>query len=476
MEDQSHSGKDRNIIKIIKRYLTLKITLAIILAVAITGTAFLFLYAKNHKGMIGVKALSAISSISKFLPIPQDEQKEIDVLNELVGEFSKNDDKERVFLVLLQNNMELRPGGGFLGQYAVIKIKNREVTSTFLEDANLLDRRITAKVAPPYPLKRMMQIKRWKFRDSNFSPDFPANAEKAKYFLGLGGQAGKFDGVIAVNAQVFNDILAITGPVSVPGYSQTFTGSDGALKLEELVEKQYIIDPELDTENRKMIMKKMAPIIISKLTALNNIPKIANFVHSEFKNRNIMVNFEDSNLQSLAESVHWDGSVADDWGSDYLMTVDANMGSLKTDYYIKREISYDVDFTAQKPIVTLHILYKNTASQADWRTSDYHTYLRVYAPEGSNLLEKKMASSLTDGNEFGKKYFGFIVHATIANQTDVMIKYELPEQLNNADYRLLIQKQSGAGDVPVKVHLKTENGEFNQEQTLSSDLKFQFEN
>jgi hypothetical protein len=459
-----------------KQYFVLKITLVIVLAVAAVSIASVFLYAKNHKGAVGLKALSAISSISSFLPIPEDEQKEIEAMNQLVSEFTKKDEKERTFLVLLQNNMELRPGGGFLGQYAVIKTKNGEVTSTFFEDANLLDRRITASVNAPYPFKRMMQIKRWKFRDSNFSPDFPTNAEKAKYFLRLGGQPAAFDGVIAVNAQVFNDILAITGSISVPGYSQTFSSADGALKLEEVVEKKYILDPELDTENRKMIMKKMVPIIISKLTALNNISKVASLVHEEFKNRNVMVNFSDPSLQSLAKSVHWDGGVSIDWGSDYLMMVDANLGSLKTDYYMKREISYDIDLTSAKPVVTLHILYKNTAQQADWRTSDYHTYLRVYVPKGSNLIEKKMASNLGNGTEFGKTYFGFVVHCTMANQTDVMLKYELPESFNKSDYRLLIQKQSGIGDVPVKIHLKTDKGEFDQAGTMNSDLKFQFEN
>ena len=64
--------------------------------------------------------------------------------------------------------MELRPTGGFLGQYAVVKLKDGEVTSLLVEDANLLDQRITANVPAPYPFKKMMEIKNWKFRDSNF--------------------------------------------------------------------------------------------------------------------------------------------------------------------------------------------------------------------------------------------------------------------------------------------------------------------
>jgi hypothetical protein len=318
-------------------------------------------------------------------------------------------------------------------------------------------------------------VKKWKFRDSNFSPDFPTNVDKAMYFYKLAGRGGKFDGFIAVNADVFNDLLGITGPITVPGYGVTFSQEDGALKLEEYVEKRYLMDPDLDTQNRKAIMKQLMPIMINKLVSIGNITKIAELAHDEFKNRNIMVNFTDPNLQSVAEGVHWDGKVATGWNSDYLMMVDANLGSLKTDYYMKREVAYDIDLTTERPTATLNITYKNTAPGGNWRTSDYHTYLRVYVPKGSEVLERKMVTPPIIGEDFGKTYFGSIVHVVMGTKTDAMIKYQLPADFNRDDYKLLIQKQSGVGNIPVKVHLKTKDGEFNQEQTLNNDLNFQFQ-
>jgi hypothetical protein len=437
---------------------------------------FVSSYTMSHKKTVGLSGLSALSKISSFLPIPDDEKKELDVVNKLVQAFMKNDGVERSFMVFLQNDMELRPGGGFLGQYSIVKIKNGKVTSVFFEDANLLDQRITANVAPPYPFKAMMSIKKWKFRDSNFSPDFPTNVEKAKYFYRLSGRGGNFDGFAAVNTDVFNDILALTGPITVPGYNITFTSADGALKLEEFVEKYYIMNPGVDTQNRKAIMSKMAPLIVDKLFSLGNITKLADLAHKEFKNRNIMVNFTDPDLQATAASVFWDGTVTQDWSSDYLMMVDANMGALKTDYYMKREVSYDIDLTLEKPVATLNVLYKNTAPYGDWRTSDYHTYLRVYVPEGSVLLERKMVGSPITNEEFGKTYFGAKCDVLIGGQTNAMLKWELPADFNKDDYRLLIQKQSGVDNIPVKVHLKTKDGkEYTQEQTLDNDLKFEFQ-
>jgi hypothetical protein len=454
-----------------KKIVVITSTILVLIIAMAAGGFYLF---KSNKIDLGLKSLGVINKLSALLPIPSDEKKELEVVEKLVTAFTAKDDKEKTFMVFLQNPMELRPGGGFLGQYAIVKIKNGEVTSTFVEDANLLDQRITADVAPPYPFKRMLQLKKWKFRDSNFSPDFPTNIEKAKYFYRLaGGGSGNFDGFIAVNTEVFNHILALTGPITVPGYPGEYNSQDGALKLEEFVEKQYIMDPELDTQNRKAIIKKMAPIMVEKLFTLGNVAKLAELGHTELKEKNIMINFNDPTLQTLAESVHWDGKVSTDWGGDYLMLVDANMGALKSDYYIKRSFDYNVDLTAEKPTATLTVTYKHTATAGDWRTSDYHSFLRVYTPKGSNFLDRKMVGYPNITEEFNKTVYGVLAHTLINGQTEGMIKYELPDNLDKDNYKLLIQKQSGVGDVPVKVTVKTKNGEYTQEQTLKDELKFE---
>lgn len=108
---------------------------------------------------------------------------------------------------MLQNNYELRPGGGFLGQYGVLKIKDGKIISFVVEDANLLDQRIKdadIKITPPGHSPVMDRSDDELLHDSNFSPDFPTNAAKAKYFYRLGGGRERFDGVIAINADVLN--------------------------------------------------------------------------------------------------------------------------------------------------------------------------------------------------------------------------------------------------------------------------------
>ena len=114
-----------------------------------------------------------------------------------------------------------------------------------------------------------------------------------------------------------------------------------------------------------------------------------------------------------------------------------------------------------------------TATHGDWHTSDYHSYLRLYVPKGSELLERKMVGWPITREEFGKTYFGVKVDVLIGRQTNAMIKYQLPAGFNKEDYKLLIQKQSGMGDVPVRVHIKTSEKEYEYRDTLIKDLKFE---
>jgi hypothetical protein len=80
-----------------------------------------------------------------------------------------------------------------------------------------------------------------------------------------------------------------------------------------------------------------------------------------------------------------------DGQKDYLMIVDANLGALKSDYYIRRSLEYTVDFTGEVPKATVLYAYAHTATRGDWRTSDYHTYTRVLAPSGSKYIDQEAA-------------------------------------------------------------------------------------
>ena len=456
--------------------------IAFFLILGISGYFFLPGFLKNNSTEIARTSLSIIKNVSKILPIEPDTKKEIDAISTLVSKFTETNGKTYAFFLMLQNNYELRPGGGFLGQYGVLKIKDGKIISFVVEDANLLDQRIKdadIKITPPWPLTRYGQVRRWLLHDSNFSPDFPTNAAKAEYFYRLGGGRERFDGVIAINADVLNHVIGITGPITIPGFG-TYTEDNAAIMLEEDVEKDFLgedVPAELK-QNRKNVMKRLAAEIVGHISNLNDVKRLADLGLEELRDKNIQLFFKDAELQSLATSVYWDGSVAKDWNNDFLMVVDANIGALKSDFYVKRSLEYTIDFTGPKPLATLVYNYNHTATYGDWRTSDYHTYTRVLTPTGSKYVEgsrqKTGGVGTTNDTLLKKTIFGYKVDAIMNQTLPTSIQYELPETITADNYQLLIQKQSGTGDIPVKVTMKTAEGTFSQEAILKKDIRFSF--
>ena len=106
----------------------------IITLILVIGIASAFYFFKDiDKSQILINSLSAVDKITQLLPVKQSTKDEIQAIDKFVQAFTVEDGVERRYLILLQNNMELRPSGGFLGQYAILKLKDGEVTSLFNE-------------------------------------------------------------------------------------------------------------------------------------------------------------------------------------------------------------------------------------------------------------------------------------------------------------------------------------------------------
>lgn len=390
---------------------------------------------------------------------------------DIFTKLSVQDNKERVFMVLFQNNWEIRPGGGFIGSFGILKIKNGKVSDLQIHDTGNFDGRVPTTVPAPYPMPETLRIKSLQLRDSNFSPDFMVNAKKAEEFYQMGQGQEKFDGIIGVNANVLISFLKVTGPVEIPGYPGTYEDENAILALEYQVEKAFA-EQGIARGERKSVMNDLAKVIISKVQELDNSQKVKllEIISNNLKKKDIQLFFTDPEIQAEAEKVDWAGKIDENWKQDYLMVNDANLGAYKSDYFVKRSFEYWVDFSQEIPKAHLQITYEHTAKQKDWMTKDYVTYLRVYVPEGS-WLSNQPVDNPTFGNEFGKKYFGFLIQVPLGQTKIVDVEYNLPKELKNSAYDLKIQKQSGINDVPVTVRVTDENGfKSNYNFTMNSDV------
>jgi hypothetical protein len=390
----------------------------------------------------------------------------------LVKNILEDGDKERTFLILFQNNMELRPGGGFIGSFGIIKTKGEKIISYSVHDTSNFDGRIPDTVPIPTPMKEAFGINAWKLRDSNYSPDFKVNAEKALEFYYLGKGEEEFDGVIAINAALLESVLEFTGPIMLEGHPNTYTASNVLVSLEKQVEINYR-EQGIKKGDRKEVLGLLMKDIMDKVKDLSILEKTKLFkvIVAELNSKDIQLYFKDQELQSIVEDANWSGEVDRSWNNDYLMLVDANLGAYKSDYFVKRSLDYNIDFSQEKPRVKLDITYNHTAKEKNWFTQDYNSYTRVYVPFGSELISFGGFPGTKVETDFEKTYFANWVRVKTGEEKTIGVEYVLPEKISIEDYALKIQKQSGVENIPLRVTITSKDGKVTKfDKTMDGDL------
>jgi len=365
---------------------------------------------------------------------------------------------DKYYLFLFLNNTELRPGGGFIGVYAVVKMSHGNPEILKVEGTEILDNYAPADFVspPPEALARYTGIKRLEFRDSNWWPDFASSSQKTMelYIKEKGLYSDKIDAIIALTPTVVEEILKISGPITYDGIE--FNADNFTEKLEYEVEYGYK-DKNLKFVDRKKIISGLGNEFIKKLAldAWKNWSKYLSVLQKMITQKQILAYSEQQNLQDMIEQKQLDGKMKKNAG-DYIMWVDANLGALKTDASISRELSY---FLEPQP----NGLYQATVSMKynhqgwfDWRTSRYRTYARLYVPLDSKLIGVK-GSMLTDRNslpgkvdsgiENGRQFFGtFVAVEPATSQTlqwQFYVSPQVAKMIKDGHYQLLVQKQLG---------------------------------
>lgn len=366
-------------------------------------------------------------------------------------------DGQRTFLVLLLNNTELRPGGGFIGTYAVVKMKNGKLQDVAVQGTERLDLVAPDQVVipPPKPMQEFLKIKQWQFRDSNWSPDFK---ESAKWALWLYRQEGgqdwdKLDGVIGVTATVLEELVALTGPIS----SGPVTLSPGSAVADLEYEVEYgFVQRGVAVIDRKNVLQGLAKELLSKMVRIGpaHWRSVITTMTAMGEQKHIAMYSNHEKIQQALERRGWAGRVLP-FEHDGFMVVDANLGALKTDHAMQRDIQYGISEQGDMLVGHLKVIYNHTGNY-DWRTSRYRSYTRVYIPEGARVIDTNgflhvhAADLVVDpdvGEREGMQALGGYVRVEPQKSHELEVFYELPEnvqkEIKKGVYKLDVRKQIG---------------------------------
>lgn len=367
-------------------------------------------------------------------------------------------DQPRTYLLLFSNNTEIRPGGGFIGVYATMRVDKGQMELLALEGTEKIDARTPEewRPTPPAILQEHLKVDRWYFRDSNWSPDFVASASKAlELYGGEGGVAsGEIDTVVAFTPTVLEELMRLTGPFTIQGIE--FTAENVTEKLEYEVEYGYE-DRGIIFAERKQIIE---PFMLTLLEHLKNnlffkLKDYWQLIETMGKEKHIMLYSLNPDLQAEAIKRGWSGQVQQTTG-DYLLWVDANLAALKTDHAMARTINYSFSVQPDGRILATATMKYDHQGKFDWRTTRYRTYVRIFVPLGSELIkvagamkwDRTTAPGIIDqGEELGKKWFGTFIAIEPGKTGVLSFQYLLPEiiseQIKNSSYTLVVQKQLG---------------------------------
>jgi hypothetical protein len=135
--------------------------------------------------------------------------------------------------------MELRPGGGFIGSFAVVEFKNYSLYDFKVYDVYDADGQLDAHVEPPKAIRAYLQQPHWFLRDSNFTPDFVENVETAEFFLDKELKLNNFDGYAAITTTGLTYLLKSFGEIYIPDFNETITADNFYLKAQLQSENSF---------------------------------------------------------------------------------------------------------------------------------------------------------------------------------------------------------------------------------------------
>ena len=389
-------------------------------------------------------------------------------------------EEPHTLLVLVQNNDELRPTGGFITSVGRVTLDKGQIAEMDFQDSYAVFRLDAIRDYPtaPPPLQKYMEIPYISFRDSNWSPDLPTTAAIARAIYNA-DTGSSFDDIVTIDLDAAQILIAALSPLELAGVEEPITGENIIEIMRELW-AQPLDSEEKITENlgkwwleRKDFIPKLAQALLDKVL-MGQADPIALGVAAlqTLDQRSIQLSVQDEALGAVLAAQGWDGALTPLPGADFVAVVDTNMGYNKVDVMIERGLAYTVSWpttAGETPLAVASVTYTHTFEGPPnlcvpkpiyGDTYDamiercYFDYVRLFVPAGSTLEDIAGVEDDSIGSQRGEKgtqvFSGYFKLEPGESKT-VTFTYRLPATLAPEDYALRLQRQSGTGPLPVQL-------------------------
>ncbi|MDP2624820.1 MAG: DUF4012 domain-containing protein [Candidatus Peregrinibacteria bacterium] len=429
-----------------------------------------------------IQSVSAAGFPSDFQGPVLEAQNQLTELTEVLTTFDEifpvllrllGDEHPQRYLILLENNNELRPGSGFIGSYMILDLDDGYLDErsgndgmTF-HDVYEIDGQYHEDIQPPGEIASLTT--NWRLRDSNYSPDLAVSAAKAAWFLEEEGGPG-VDHVLMVDLTTVSNLLEITGPIKIESLPLALDSDNFSMVL------SYMVESKLTGEQTpKQILGEFVEAMEVKMreekpwgATLQLFQEMAIGKHmgAYSKTESVQEFFEDFGVSGVVSDIPED--------EDVFMVVRTSIGGNKTDRYMTRTIEHETLIEKDGSIydqVTLtqehtwddfeELRIRNLLSGFGFNDIEGWAVdilgrgvnvsaTRVYVPHGSYLMSTvgidQEDVTVHYDKDLGLDYFYFVSTVYPEASETITLTYELPFNLDFSpldEYRLSVIKQPG---------------------------------
>jgi hypothetical protein len=432
-----------------------------------------------------------VERLDRYLPLLDTGVEALLLLPSLLGV-----DEPRAYLLLAQNEQELRATGGFISSVALLRLSQGQILELDFRDSYAVDDLSQPHPDAPQPLEEYMLAQIWLLRDANWYPDFPTSAQVARDLYAQ-DQGVSVDGVIAADLTAMQLLAGAMEPISIEGYDEVVTAANVVGLMQH-----YWASPSGEGQtgdwwtHRKDFMGDLLMAMMEKMQMdLSSIDlgRLGNALQRSVREKHILAYMVDPVLGGALSENGWDGAINSTDG-DYLMVVDSNVGFNKVNATVETEVHYRVTIeNSETAYGSVSVSYDNASrgavercvQEADYPPTYpemmegcYWNYLRVYVPGGSQLIDSPELA-LPEGSlrarqseaggtslptsvgpvEAGKNVFASFFVVAPGEQREMVYQYQLPSALlaegdSASVYRLVVQKQPGTTALPLRVEVQ----------------------
>ncbi len=371
-------------------------------------------------------------------------------------------DSKKTYLLLLQDESELRPAGGVVTGYGLITFERGHLTNVEIQDTQVADSQLKGQVDPPDSLRQYLSQDNWKLKDSSWNPDFPTTAARAAWFIDKElGQ--KVNGVIAIDATYFKNVLKRTGPLDISKNGKTIAFGD--------IDKKILEGKGKGTNYLTDLTRGLATMFVEQQQKT-----LGGFVRGSVDSltqKHLLIWTDNTAANNALTRAGWDGSVrkiscpqtttgGKECLPDYLQIVEANVGGNYANLLVDRSYSLEATIDKAKTTHRLTISYKNTSKQDV--SGDYKNFIRLYVNTKSKLVlaslidkEGKQENLNVDtSQEQDKAVFGTLINVPSNTTEDTVFIWETenPKQVEDGGSLVFFwQKQPGTFSDPVSLRI-----------------------